>query len=135
VLIVNDNLDVTAKPTRVPLRGTRVLLFVAFAGFAASVLFAATSLMLHLTVVRFSVAVGLVLLFFGLFKVCIALDAVVAPAAVAPQSDRRQETGSPAVFRLWIAYKLAPAALAIVTAIYLFAVGSAALDGLPNPLP
>ena len=132
---MNNNLDVTAKPTRVPLRGTRVLLFVAFAGFAASVLFAATSLMLHLTVVRFSVAVGLVLLFFGIFKVCIALDAVAAPAAVAPQSDRRQEMGSPAVFRIWIAYKLAPAALAIVTAIYLFVVGSAALDGLPNPLP
>jgi hypothetical protein len=67
--------------------------------------------------------------------VCIALDAVAAPAAVAPQSDRRQEMGSPAVFRIWIAYKLAPAALAIVTAIYLFVVGSAALDGLPNPLP
>ena len=132
---MNDNLDVTNNATRVPLRGTRVALFSTFAGFAASVLFAATSLMFHLTVVRFSVAVGLVLFFFGLFKVCIALDAVAAPAAVAPQSDRRQEMGSPAVFRIWIAYKLAPAALAIVTAIYLFAVGSASLDKLLITIP
>jgi len=120
----------TSATDRVPLRGTRLALYVVFAAFAASVLFAAGSLMLHLQIVRFSIAVGLVLLFFGIFKLCIALDAVAAPTAVAPQSDRRQETGSPAVFRLWIAYKLAPAALAIVAAIYLFAAGSAALDSL-----
>ncbi len=118
---------------RVPLRGTRLALFVIFAGFAASVIFAATSLMLHLQVVRFSVAVGLVLLFFGLFKVCIALDAVTAPPAVAPQSDRRQETGS--AFKLWVGYKLAPAALALVAAIYLFVVGSAGLDSLVTAAP
>jgi hypothetical protein len=122
---------------RVPLRGTRLALYVVFVGFAASVLFAAGSLMLHLQLVRFSIAVGLVLFFFGLFKVCIALDAVAAPTAVAPQSDRRQELGSPAIFRLWIGYKLAPAALAIVAGVYLFAVGSAALDSLvlipPSP--
>ena len=115
---------------RVPLRGTRLALYVVFAAFATSVLFAATSLMLQLQIMRFSIAVGFVLLFFGLFKVCIALDAVVAPTAVAPQSDRRQETGSPGVFRLWVGYKLVPAALSIVAAIYLFAVGSAALDAL-----
>lgn len=120
----------TSAPDRVPLRGTRLALYVVFIGFAGSVLFAAGSLMAHLQIVRFSIAVGLVLLFFGLFKVCIALDAVTAPPAVAPQSDRRQETGSPGIFRLWVGYKLAPAALAIVAAIYLFAVGSAALDSL-----
>ena len=113
---------------RVPLRGTRLALFVVFAGFAAAVIFAAASLMLHLQLVRFSVAVGLVLLFFGLFKVCIALDAVAAPPAVAPQSDRRQETGS--AFKVWVIYKLTPAALAIIAAVYLFAVGSQALDSL-----
>jgi hypothetical protein len=118
---------------RVPLRGTRLALYAVFIGFAGAVLFAAVSLMLHLQVVRFSVAVGLVLLFFGLFKVCIALDAVTAPPAVAPQSDRRQETGS--AFKLWVGYKLAPAALAIVAAIYLFAVGSAALDHLVAVTP
>jgi hypothetical protein len=120
----------TPTADRVPLRGTRLALYVVFIGFAGSVLFAAGSLMLHLQMVRFSLAVGFVLLFFGLFKVCIALDAVTAPPAVAPQSDRRQETGSPGIFRLWVGYKLAPAALAIVAAIYLFAVGSAALDSL-----
>lgn len=113
---------------QVPLRGTRLALFVIFAGFAASVIFAASSLMLHLQMVRFSVAVGLVLLFFGLFKICIALDAVTAPPAIAPQSDRRQETGK--AFKLWVGYKLTPAALAIIAAIYLFAVGSAAVDQL-----
>ena len=118
---------------RVPLRGTRLALFVVFAGFAASVIFAAASLVLHLQVVRFSVAVGLVLLFFGLFKICIALDAVTAPPAVAPQSDRRQETGS--AFKLWVGYKLTPAALAIIGAIYLFAVGSAAVDQLAMVAP
>lgn len=121
---------ITPTADRVPLRGTRLALYVIFAGFAASVLFAAGSLMLHLQMVRFSTAVGFVLLFFGLFKVCIALDAVAAPAAVAPQSDRRQETGSPGVFRLWVGYKLVPAALSIVAAIYLFVAGSAALDAL-----
>lgn len=120
----------TPTADRVPLRGTRLALYVVFIGFAGSVLFAAGSLMLHLQMVRFSIAVGFVLLFFGLFKVCIALDAVTAPPAVAPQSDRRQETGSPGIFRLWVGYKLVPAALAIVAAIYLFAVGSAALDSL-----
>jgi hypothetical protein len=120
-------------PGRAPLRGTRLALYVIFVGFAAAVLFAAASLLLHLQVVRFSTAVGLVLLFFGLFKVCIALDAVAAPAAVAPQSDRRQELGSPAVFRLWVGYKLTPAVLAIVAAIYLFAVGSPGLDGMVLP--
>jgi hypothetical protein len=127
---VNDPGVPAPSANRVPLRGTRLALFVVFAGFAASVVFAAASLMLHLQVVRFSVTVGFVLLFFGLFKVCIALDAVAAPTAVAPQSDRRQETGSPGVFRLWVGYKLTPAALAIVGAVYLFAVGSALVDGL-----
>ena len=121
---------ITPTADRVPLRGTRLALYVAFAGFAASVLFAATSLMLQLHIMRFSIAVGFVLLFFGFFKVCIALDAVAAPTAVAPQSDRRQELGSPGVFRLWVGYKLVPAALSIVAAVYLFAVGSAALDAL-----
>ncbi len=116
--------------TRVPLRGTRVALYVTTGAFALSVLFAIISLMLHLEVVRFSTAVGLVLLFFGLFKVSIALDAVAAPPAVAPESDRRQETGSPGVFRLWVVYKLTPAALAIVAAIYLFVVGSPAIDAM-----
>lgn len=115
---------------RVPLRGTRLALYVMFAGFVGSIIFAISAMMLHLQAVRFSIAVGFVLLFFGLFKVCIAIDAVIAPPAVAPQSDRRQETGSPGVFRLWVGYKLTPAALAIVAAIYLFVVGSAALDGL-----
>lgn len=118
---------------RVPLRGSRLALIVIFVGFAASVIFAAASLMLHLQVVRFSVAVGLVLLFFGLFKVCIAVDAVTAPPAIAPESDRRQETGS--AFKLWVGYKLTPAALAIVAAIYLFAVGSVAVDQLALVAP
>ncbi len=120
---------------RMPLRGTRLALYVVFVAFAGSVVFAASSLMLHLQIVRFSIAVGLVLLFFGLFKVCIALDAVTAPTAIAPQSDRRQETGSPAIFRLWVGYKLAPAALAIAAAIYLFAVGSVALDSMVTASP
>ena len=115
---------------RVPLRGTRLALYVIFAGFAASVILAIGGLLLQVQAVRFSILVGLVLLFFGLFKIGIALDAVAAPPAVAPQSDRRQETGSPGVFRLWVGYKLTPAVLAIVAAIYLFAVGSAALDAL-----
>lgn len=132
--MVADDHGVSA-PGRPPLRSTRLALYVVFAGFAGAVLFAAGSLMLHLQVVRFSVAVGLVLLFFGLFKVCIALDAVTAPTAVAPQSDRRQETGSPAIFRLWVGYKLVPAALAIVGAIYLFAVGSPGLDGMVTAAP
>lgn len=115
---------------RVPLRGTRLALYVVFAAFVGSIIFAISAMMLHLQAVRFSIAVGFVLLFFGLFKVCIAIDAVTAPPAVAPQSDRRQETGSPGVFRLWVGYKLTPAALAIVAAVYLFVVGSAALDAL-----
>ena len=124
-----DEQNISASSAnRVPLRGTRLALYVVFVAFAGSVVFAACSLMFHLQLVRFSIAVGLVLLFFGLFKVCIAVDAVTAPTAVAPQSDRRQETGSPAIFRLWVGYKLVPAALAIVAAIYLFAVGSVALD-------
>jgi hypothetical protein len=115
---------------RVPLRGTRLALYVVFAGFVASIVVAVSALMLHVQAVRFSVLVGFVLLFFGLFKIGIALDAVTAPPAVAPESDRRQETGSPGVFRLWVGYKLTPAALAIVAASYLFVVGSAAIDAL-----
>lgn len=110
------------------MRGSRLALIVIFVGFAASVIFAAASLMLHLQVVRFSVAVGLVLLFFGLFKICIAWDAVTAPPAIAPESDRRQETGK--AFKLWVGYKLTPGALAIIAALYLFAVGSSAVDQL-----
>lgn len=120
----------TPATNRVPLRGTRLALYVVFACFAASIIAAITAMMLHVQSVRFSILVGFVLLFFGLFKIGIALDAVTAPPAVAPESDRRQETGSPGVFRLWVGYKLTPAALAIVAAIYLFTVGSAALDAL-----
>ncbi|MBA3699246.1 MAG: hypothetical protein H0W78_10360 [Planctomycetes bacterium] len=127
---MTDQGDPTTTTNRVPLRGTRLALYVIFAGFVGSIIFAASAMMLHLQSIRFSIAVGFVLLFFGLFKVCIAIDAVTAPPAVAPQSDRRQETGSPGVFRLWVGYKLTPAALAIVAAIYLFVVGSAALDAL-----
>lgn len=113
---------------RVPLRATRLALYVVFACFAASIIAALAAMMLHVQAVRFSILVGFVLLFFGLFKIGIALDAVTAPPAVAPESDRRQETGS--AFKLWVGYKLTPAALAIVAAIYLFAVGSATLDAL-----
>jgi hypothetical protein len=107
-------------------------LYLVFAGFAASVLFSVASLMLHLRLLPFSQAVGLVLLFFGLFKLFIALDAIAAPTAMAPESDQRQDTGSPARFRLWVAYKLTPAALAMVAAVYLFTAGSAALDAMVN---
>lgn len=115
---------------RQPMRLTRVVLFVAFAGFAASALFGVASLALHLTVWPFSRVIGLVLLCFGLFKIAIALDGVYAPTAVAPQSDQRQDTASPTVFRVWVAYKLVPAALAIGVALWLFARGSAGLDAL-----
>lgn len=117
-----------AAGNRAPLRGPRLALYVIFAGFAGSIIFAVVAMMLHLQTVRYSIAVGLVLLFFGLFKIGIAVDAVTAPPAVAPQSDRRQETGS--AFRLWVGYKLAPAVLAIAAAVWLFAVGSPAVDRL-----
>lgn len=115
---------------RQPMRATRMVLFVVFAGFAASVIFGVASLALHLTVWPFSRVVGLVLLFFGLFKIAIALDGVLAPTAIAPQSDQRQDTASPTVFRLWVAYKLVPAVLAIGVAVWLFARGAAGLDAL-----
>jgi hypothetical protein len=112
------------------MRATRVVLFVAFAGFAASAIFGVVSLAGHLTVWPFSRVVALVLLFFGLFKIAIAVDAVLAPPAVAPQSDQRQDTASPTIFRLWVAYKLVPAALAIAVAGWLFARGAVGLDAL-----
>ena len=111
-------------------RRTRVVLYVCFAGFAVAALFGLATLMLHLNLLPFSRVVGLVLLFFGLFKIAIAVDAVHAPTAVAPQSDQRQEMGSPAIFRLWVMYKFVPATLAILAAAYLFANGSASLDAL-----
>ncbi len=113
-----------------PMRTTRVVLYVAFAGFAASVIFGVICLAGHLTMWPFSRVIALVLLFFGLFKIAIAVDGVMAPTAVAPLSDQRQDTASPTVFRLWVAYKLVPAALAIGVAIWLFARGAARLDAL-----
>jgi hypothetical protein len=106
----------------------RGLLTTAFVAFIAAVLFAAITLMFHLHIISFSSNVGLVLLTFGLFKIAVALHAFVAPSAQSPLSDQRQDIGSPALFRLWIAYKLTPASLAIVAAIYLFVVGSPTLD-------
>lgn len=112
------------------MRATRVVLFATFAGFAASVIFGVICLAGHLTVWPFSRVVALVLLCFGLFKIAIAVDGVMAPTAVAPLSDQRQDTASPTVFRLWVAYKLVPAALAIGVAAWLFARGAAGLDAL-----
>lgn len=111
-------------------RRTQVVLYVCFAGFAAAALFGLATLMLHLNLLPFSRVVGLVLLFFGLFKIAIAVDAINAPVAVAPQSDQRQDVGSPAVFRVWVLYKFVPATLAILAAAYLFANGSHSLDAL-----
>ncbi len=120
----------TPVTNRVPLSGTRLVLFVVFFAFISSILFAVITLMFKLTLMPFSAHVGLVLLTFGLFKISVATHAILAPTAVAPQSDQRQDTGSPVIFRLWIAYKLTPAALAIVAAIYLFTVGAPSLNAL-----
>jgi hypothetical protein len=114
---------VPAAPNRM-----RGLLTAAFVSFIAAVLFAAITLMFHLHIISFSSNVGLVLLTFGVFKIVVALHALVAPTAQSPLSDQRQDIGSPALFRLWIAYKLTPASLAIVAAVYLFVVGAPALD-------
>ena len=125
---INDK--VTPTTTRAPHSGTRVVLFLVFGAFVLSILFAVTSLMFKLTLVPFSTNVALVLLTFGLFKICIAMHSIMAPTAVSPQSDQRQDTGSPAIFRMWVGYKLVPAALAIVSALYLLVAGAPALDVL-----
>lgn len=114
-------------------RGTRVLLWVIYAAFAATCLAGVLALLTHWRGLPFSRIVGAVLLLFGVFKILLAVDAVRAPRAVAPQSDQRQDTGSPAMFRLWVVYKLVPGALAIGAALYLFARGSHYLDGLVLP--
>jgi hypothetical protein len=122
--------QVTPSTVRASHSGTRTVLFIVFAAFVAAILFAVASLMFKLTVVPFSTNIALVLLTFGLFKICIAMHAIMAPTAVSPQSDQRQDTGSPAVFRMWVGYKLVPAALAIVSAMYLLVAGAPALDVL-----
>jgi uncharacterized membrane protein YvlD (DUF360 family) len=125
---MSDNVNQTTA--RVPHQGTRAVLFLVFAAFVSSIIFAVTSLMFKLTLVPFSTNVALVLLTFGLFKISIAMHAIMAPTAVLPQSDQRQDTGSPTIFRLWVGYKLVPAALAIVSAFYLLIAGAPALDAL-----
>ena len=111
-------------------RGTRVLLWAVYACFAAACLSGALALFTHWHGQPFSRLVGLVLLLFGVFKILLAIDAVRAPTAVAPQSDQRQDTGSPGMFRLWVVYKLVPGSLAIAAAVFLFTHGSAFLDHL-----
>jgi hypothetical protein len=72
-----------------------------------------------------------VLATFGIFKLVLAWDAVVAPLAQAPQTSQRQESGTPIMFRLWVSYKLWAGLLALAAGVALMVLRSSLLDRMP----
>ncbi len=112
-------------------RTMRVVLWLIYGLFTASCFFAAAALFTHYHGLAFSRIVGMVFLFFGVGKIVLAIDAMQAPAAQAPQSDQRQQVGSPGMFRLWVFYKWAPGAIGIGFGLWLIAAGNRMIDTMP----
>jgi uncharacterized membrane protein HdeD (DUF308 family) len=96
-----------------------------------------TALALHQghAVVRFSTLIGILFLCFGIVKLAVALHAYLQPGAQSPFSDQRQETGTPALFRLWLAYKIIPGMLSLAVAAVLILHGVARLDAAVTVAP
>jgi hypothetical protein len=112
-------------------RRMRVALWTIYGLFTAACLFAATALFSHWHGIAFSTIIGTVFLFFGVGKIALAIDAMQAPTAQAPRSDQRQQVGSPALFRLWVIYKMAPGIIGLGAGVWLIAFGSRMVDSMP----
>ncbi len=112
-------------------RVMRVALWTIYGLFAGSCFFAAAALLTHWHGMPFSKVIAVVFLLFGTGKIVLALDALKAPAAQAPQSDQRQATGSPAFFRLWVIYKMVPGVIGLGIGAWLLIAGSLMVDHMP----
>jgi hypothetical protein len=112
-------------------RGLRFALWTIYILLAFTCLCGASALIFHWRGFGFSRIIGAVFLLFGLFKIVLAWDALVAPTAQAPQSDQRQEVGTPGMFRLWVSYKVWAGLLAVLVGLVLMILGSRMLDQMP----
>ena len=108
-------------------------MYLAMLAVAASGVFGALTVINHWRSVSVSTIFGVFLLGFAGLKSAIATDQLLAPPAVAPRSTQRQDTGSPALFRIWLFYKYLAAVVAVFAAIWLLAHGSTGLDALAAP--
>jgi hypothetical protein len=115
-------------------RGLRYAVWTVYALFSLTCFFAVGALLTHWQGIGFSRIVGFVFVLFGVFKIVLAWDAVMAPKAQAPMSDQRTEVGSPGMFRLWVNYKLWAGFLAMVAGGTLMVIGSKTLDLMPTML-
>jgi hypothetical protein len=112
-------------------RAMRVALWTVYGLFTGSCFFAAAALFTHWHGLSFSRIIGTVFVLFGVGKIILAVDAMQAPAAVAPRSDQRQQAGSSGMFRFWVIYKFAPGIIGLGFGLYLLVAGSHLVDNMP----
>ena len=128
---MNQLLPVNDQAPTARTRGMRTAVLIVYVLFTISCLCAISALLSHWHGIAFSRLVGGVLATFGIFKLVLAWDAVVAPLAQAPQTSQRQESGTPIMFRLWVSYKLWAGLLALAAGVALMVLRSSLLDRMP----
>jgi hypothetical protein len=101
---------------------------VALAGAIASAGLGLATVLFKLPL-RLSVVFGVFFLCFAIAKLALAAEAAQAPPPVAGEVGRAQAFGSPRLFRIWVAYKIIAALVALAAAIYLFTAGAVVVDG------
>lgn len=94
----------------------------------ASAALGLATVLFHLPV-RLSLAFGVFFVCFAIAKLALAIEAVQAHTPAGGEVGRTQAFGSPRIFRVWLAYKILAALVALAAAAYLFTAGAAVVDG------